>query len=304
MGGNRTELIQSAVNFLRDPSIAASPLAKRIAFLEAKGLTPSEIEESIRLSNSPNQYDGRLPMYGSQQAFQQGKDWRDWFIMIVIGSGVGYLVTALARKYLFPALQPPTTTQLTEAQEALTAKYDEAAALLSQLKLETETISKDLENQTEKVDTSIEEVKMAIREFKIRDEAREEEFKSIREEVDAVRDMLPRMMDKNKEAQTASLNDLQQELRSLKSLLLSRRNESSTNPPSDTTSFGTSSNRFGQSSLTLPALGSRPAGIPAWQMPHSNSNGPSSNNLDEIAKVSTSSDPGVEINRATTVEDS
>ena len=41
-------MVESAVTFLLDGSISDSPLAKKIEFLEAKGLTDDEVKEAIR----------------------------------------------------------------------------------------------------------------------------------------------------------------------------------------------------------------------------------------------------------------
>jgi peroxin-14 len=43
----REDLVNSAVSFLRDPSVASSPLDKRIAFLQSKNLTQEEIDVSL-----------------------------------------------------------------------------------------------------------------------------------------------------------------------------------------------------------------------------------------------------------------
>jgi peroxin-14 len=96
----RERLISSAVGFLQDPSVETSPLAKRIAFLESKGLTTSEIEEALRrasnLSNTRNLFfSGGYPQ--SYPVDRNASDWRDWFVMTVMGGGVGYLLINLAR---------------------------------------------------------------------------------------------------------------------------------------------------------------------------------------------------------------
>ena len=54
MGEKREDIIQSAVKFLKDPKVASSPLAKKIAFLESKGLSSEEIEEAVSRSNGGN----------------------------------------------------------------------------------------------------------------------------------------------------------------------------------------------------------------------------------------------------------
>ena len=45
------ELINSAVSFLRDPNVASAALAKKVEFLESKGLNQEEIEEALKRVN-------------------------------------------------------------------------------------------------------------------------------------------------------------------------------------------------------------------------------------------------------------
>ena len=44
----RESLIDNAVKFLLDPKVTSSPLSKKITFLESKGLTSQEIDESVK----------------------------------------------------------------------------------------------------------------------------------------------------------------------------------------------------------------------------------------------------------------
>jgi peroxin-14 len=43
----REDVLASAVAFLRNPKVQESPLARRIAFLESKGLTAAEVQEAL-----------------------------------------------------------------------------------------------------------------------------------------------------------------------------------------------------------------------------------------------------------------
>ena len=108
------------------------------------------------------------------------------------------------------------------------------------------------------------------------------------------------MFDKHKEAQTTSLNDIQQEVKSLKSLLARRSGQSETSLPSSSTTSpppppttpsssiqppqpihpsyspytsaspysasGRLGSRTGSSSSSFANIANRPPGIPAWQM--------------------------------------
>lgn len=95
---SRQALLSSAISFLRDPSTASSPLAQRVAFLESKGLTPSEIEQALQLATSPNLGpSGTMMTPRGTVGREFERDWRDWFIMTVVGGSVGYLAILLAQ---------------------------------------------------------------------------------------------------------------------------------------------------------------------------------------------------------------
>lgn len=50
----RIDLVGTAVKFLSDPSVAAAPLSRRLAFLEQKGLTAAEIDLALaRVNETP-----------------------------------------------------------------------------------------------------------------------------------------------------------------------------------------------------------------------------------------------------------
>ena len=109
----REDLVSSALTFLNDPKVQASPLTKRLAFLESKGLTQEEITEVLNRLNNPSQYPSPTPATSSTappipQYSQYGnpygqppepppRDWRDWFIMAVVSSGITYGLYTLAQ---------------------------------------------------------------------------------------------------------------------------------------------------------------------------------------------------------------
>ncbi|CDO76640.1 hypothetical protein BN946_scf184868.g54 [Trametes cinnabarina] len=258
---DRQELMHNAVAFLSDPKAQASPLAQRIQFLEAKGLTAPEIEEALRqaamtqnatraapqpyLSTPYGPAYGPVPYAPVPNQTQQW-DWRDYFITAVVSGTFAYGAVALFKKYVAPHLKPPSATAYEEDKDALTAQFDAAEALLKEIQAETAAVRAAVEEQNDKVVKVTEDVENAVKDMRDSEARTRDEMREIREEVNAVRELLPKMIEKNKESQNQSLAELQQELKSLKALLLSRGPGVSTGP-------------------STPILPGKPS-IPAWQL--------------------------------------
>ncbi|KAJ7103457.1 peroxisomal membrane anchor protein conserved region-domain-containing protein [Mycena belliarum] len=248
---DRQDLVRNAVVFLNDPSSRASPLTQRIQFLEAKGLTPAEIDLAVRqaaqgsnytTAYAPNQYSLMPPP-------PYRWDWRDYFITAVVSGTVTYGAVSLFKKYLLPHLQPPTSTAYEEDRDALAAQFDAAEALLKEIQAESAAVRAAVEAQKEQIEETTKNVDTMVREVRDGEAKTRDEMREIRDEVNSIREMLPKMIERNKESQTQSLAELQHELKSLKALLLSR------GPTMPGSSLPAS---------PLPVLG-RPA-IPAWQL--------------------------------------
>ncbi|KAL0951092.1 hypothetical protein HGRIS_007830 [Hohenbuehelia grisea] len=277
----RDDLIRNAVAFLVDSKSQASPLAQRIQFLEAKGLTPAEIDIAVKqasLNQTVAQPSPSLPVYGPSPyplvPPRQQWDWRDYFITAVVSGTVAYGAAALFRvcvsrsigstaltfllfqKYLLPHLQPPSSTAYEGDRDALTAQFDAAETLLKEIQAEASAVRVAVEKQKEEIDKTTKEVNSIVTDMRESEVKTRDEMREIRDEVNNIREMLPKMIEKNKESQTQSLAELQQELKSLKTLLLSRGPSIST-PTTPLPTFGKPS-------------------IPAWQLAGSASATPSS----------------------------
>ncbi|ESK87876.1 peroxisomal membrane anchor protein [Moniliophthora roreri MCA 2997] len=267
---DREELIRNAVSFLLDPKTQASPLTQRIQFLEAKGLTPPEIDLAVRQASvnqtvPTNTYQASYSSHSYPHPSQRW-DWRDYFIGAVVSGTVVYGAVSLFKKYLLPHLQPPDATVYEEDRDALTAQFDAAEALLKEIQAETAAVKSAVEEQKEKVDKTIRDVEEVVSEMRQGESKTRDEMREIRDEIDTIREMIPKMMEKNKESQAQTLAELQQELKSLKALLMSR---------------GPSVSNISSPS---PMIG-RPS-IPAWQLSGS-STAPSTANASIPATSST-----------------
>ncbi|KAH9944075.1 peroxisomal membrane anchor protein conserved region-domain-containing protein [Epithele typhae] len=233
---DRVELVRNAVAFLSDPKMQASPLAQRIQFLEAKGLNGPEIEEAMRQA-AVNQSASRTSMQGYQATYGPAYgpmpytpvqppppqwDWRDYFITAVVSGTVAYGAASLFRKYVMPHLRPPSATAYEQDRDAMTAQFDAAEALLKEIQSETAAVRTAVDQQNEKVVKVTGEVEAVVKHMREGEARTRDEMREIRDEVNNVRDMLPKMIDKTKESHAQGLAELQQELKSLKALLLSR----------------------------------------------------------------------------------
>ena len=142
----REDLVNSAVSFLQDPSVASSPLDKQIAFLQSKNLTQEEIDLSLaraRDGTSAAAQPQAVPYYppppqqsiyrqppGNYNYNQYGnwqpppleppkRDWRDWFIMATVVGGASYGLWVLTQRYIKPLIAPPTPPQLEQDKAAI-----------------------------------------------------------------------------------------------------------------------------------------------------------------------------------------
>jgi peroxin-14 len=180
----------------------------------------------------------------------------------------------LFQKYLLPNLRPPTATAYEEDRDALTAQFDAAEALLREIQAETVAVRSAVEEQREKVDKTTEDVAAVVKEMRDGELKTRDEMREIREEVNNVREMLPKMIEKNKDSQTQSLAELQQELKSLKALLLSRGSGLSPSPSSP-----------------LPSFTGRPS-IPAWQLTGTTQSNGTNGNVSVSSVPTVLSSPG------------
>lgn len=303
----REDLVQNAVTFLQDPKVGSSALAKRIEFLESKSLTPEEIEEALKRSNHPPSAPAAGPSTAPTPSGQQHpgaatpqayfayappppprRDWRDWFVMATVTGGLGYGLYVLAQRYIIPRIAPPTSDALTADKQELQKQFDEAAALLDGIRSDTQELKDAEVARRSRVDEAVTEVEKSCEELRAMLVRRDEELARIKSDVQNIRELIPRALEKHGTTQTQSLADLQNELRSLKSLLVNRSKlalppappAGPPDPPAAAAAPASLINTGSMPDAKLPiAQPSRPdsarssprPSIPAWQLANSNS---------------------------------
>ncbi|KAK2461859.1 hypothetical protein APHAL10511_006322 [Amanita phalloides] len=252
---DRQELVRNAVAFLVDAKTQASPVSQRVQFLEAKGLSPQEIDLAFKQAAAAQPYQVQyVPTHGSppyQLAHGPRWDWRDYFIAAVVSGTVMYGAISLFKKYLLPHLRPPDATAYEQDRDALNAQFDAAELLLKEIQSESHAVRTAVEEQRVAIEKTTQDVQAVVIEMREGEQKTRDEMREIRDEINNIREMLPKMMEKNKESHNQSLTELQQELKSLKALLLNRGPSIPATPSSP-----------------LPMIG-RPV-IPAWQLANPN----------------------------------
>lgn len=254
---------------LQDPTVASAPVEQRIAFLQSKNLTQEEIDVSLARvgsepapsstnisSQSPQNYpyqqapayrQGPPPQYGGYQngPWQQPppdlprRDWRDWFIMATVVGGLGYGVYFVAKRYIYPLVAPPTPPQLEQDKASIDASFDKAFALLDQLATDTAELKESEKTRTEKLDAALSEVESVIGQMRDSTRRRDEEGKRLNEEVRALKDLIPKAIEAQKESSDMRLRELGSEMKSLKTLVSNRMTSAAPKPMSSTNPYNT-----------------------------------------------------------------
>ncbi|KAF2211043.1 hypothetical protein CERZMDRAFT_43997 [Cercospora zeae-maydis SCOH1-5] len=318
----REDLVEGAVSFLQDPSVASAPLEQRVAFLHSKNLTQEEIDTSLaRVGQAPpagatsqppvqyrqpqyNNYNagyGQQPFGGWQQPPPEPprRDWRDYFIAATVASGIGYGLYWTAKRYVYPLIAPPTPPQLEQDKKGVDEAFEKTFQLLEQLSADTEELKNAEAQRKERLDAALSEVESVISRMKLANDEREQEAKRNARELNELRDLIPRAIEKEKQAQEERLKELGTEMKSLKTLVQNRMRDGGAAPSRTTPNFAGSQGHSG------PVLGSGAqvngaSTAPAVQEPATNgTNGVSSPVTDtkpsspytSAASTSTSSNP-------------
>lgn len=213
------------------------------------------------------------------------------------------------QRYLFPHLQPPNQTILESDRDALTAKYDEVAAMLAELDAETRAVKEGLERQKFVIEAELKQVEDAMQQLRSGEKVRKEEMERVAREVDSMKRDMPRMFESASASTATSLKELQNELKSLRSLLVSRTSINNGGggsagatltstgavggnhvPNGSRPGTGVSSPCTGNSSPAPPPFGVGQSGfkpsIPAWQLAASDSEAGSKDKADELQDTS------------------
>lgn len=134
------------------------------------------------------------------------------------------------QRYVFPLISPPTPPQLEADKASIDESFNRAFALIEQLTTDTAAIKESESERTEKLDTTLKDVGGVIDDLKAANTRREAESRIIADQVTGLKDMIPKALEGWKASGDAKLEELGQEVQSLKKLLENRVGRSSGAP--------------------------------------------------------------------------
>ncbi|KAL4810421.1 hypothetical protein BDV18DRAFT_130975 [Aspergillus unguis] len=150
--------------------------------------------------------------------------------MGTVMGGVGYGLYFVAKRYITPLIAPPTPPQLEQDKQNIDEQFSRAFALIEQLSTDTATLKSAEEARTEKLDATLRDVESLVADLKTASRRRDDETRRINDEVNALKDAIPRALEGAREGNDNRLRELGTELKSLKTLLGNRLGGASASP--------------------------------------------------------------------------
>ncbi|QBM88035.1 peroxin-14 [Metschnikowia aff. pulcherrima] len=238
------ELISSAVSFLQDTTVAASPINKRIEFLQLKGLNEEEIDEAIKRANNPpadpsdqtktttattyrgaileNQQTAQnfapLDYYSAAPPLPE-RTWKDYFIMATATAGVTYGFYQVVSRYLLPSIIPPGRTRLDDDKQVIEEEFIKIDKVLEQMAIEQKEVKDANDAKLKDIDTVIENVNGFLQKYNTDKVKFDDDLKLMKLEVDNLQNSVEKNMRLTKESIHDELREIIEELDSLKSLI-------------------------------------------------------------------------------------
>lgn len=119
-------------------------------------------------------------------------------------------------------IAPPTPPQLEQDKASIDESFNKAFALIDQLAADTAELKASETERTEKLDNSLKDLDTVVADVKSANTRREAESRIIADQVRGLKDMVPKALETWKSNGDARLDDISQEMQSLKRLLENR----------------------------------------------------------------------------------
>lgn len=126
------------------------------------------------------------------------------------------------QRYVYPLIAPPTPERLEADKKSIDEQFEKAFALVEQLAKDTEALKAAEQHRTEKLDTALAELETVISDLKSSNRRREDEAQRIRDDVSNLKDSIPKALDAQKHLADSRLQEVNAELKSLKTIISQR----------------------------------------------------------------------------------
>jgi peroxin-14 len=123
---------------------------------------------------------------------------------------------------------PPTPERLEQDKKTIDDQFEKAFALVDQLAKDTEALKAAEQARTERLDKALQELETVITDLKSANRRREDESARVRDDVQNLRDSIPRAMTAQKDLTDNRMREVNTELKSLKTLISQRMNPNAT----------------------------------------------------------------------------
>ena len=130
--------------------------------------------------------------------------------------------TDIIQRYIVPLIAPPNPPQLEQDKAAIDESFNKAFALIDQLAADTAALKTLEAERTEKLDTTLKDVDTVIADLKAANARREAENRILADQVQGLKDLIPKALEGWKANGDVRLDELSQEMQSLKRLIENR----------------------------------------------------------------------------------
>ena len=180
-------------------------------------------------------------------------------------------------------ISPPTPPQLASDKASIDESFSRAFALIEQLAADTSALKSSEAERTQKLDSTLQDVESVVSDLKAANLRREAESRILSDQVQGLKDLVPKALEGWKASGDGKLDDLGAELQSLKKLVGNRVGsqplgrpysgfkDRPSSGPSGLTAIGRTDEDLTDSPGVTELTGSQSRAIPSWQMPTSSS---------------------------------
>ena len=173
----------SAIKFLSDPQVQDAPMAKRISFLESKGLSQAEIQQALAIVNgsSPS-----VALGGNQMIrYESQWGWKDTALSLIAVAAGSYGLYQLFSTYVAPYMIG-STEEMEDSLENISKSID------SNEKANSEML-KIIQDLNDKVSESTSKLETQSLAFEQANKDKGEVIQGLVQEIESIKNMLPKV---------------------------------------------------------------------------------------------------------------